>query len=34
MPITQEVYQTLFEGKSARRAVQDLMVRESKPEWW
>jgi glycerol-3-phosphate dehydrogenase (NAD(P)+) len=33
MPITQEVYRTLFEGKSARLAVRDLMVRESKPEW-
>ncbi len=34
MPITQEVYRTLFEGKSVRLAVQDLMIRESKPEWW
>ena len=34
MPITQEVYRTLFEGKSAKAAVKDLMVRESKPEWW
>jgi glycerol-3-phosphate dehydrogenase (NAD(P)+) len=34
MPITSEVYRTLFEGKSAKLAVKDLMVRESKPEWW
>lgn len=34
MPITQEVYRALFEGKSAKMAVRDLMVRESKPEWW
>ncbi len=34
MPITHEVYKTLFEGKSAKLAVRDLMVRESKPEWW
>jgi glycerol-3-phosphate dehydrogenase (NAD(P)+) len=34
MPITQEVYKTLFEGKNARRAARDLMGRESRPEWW
>ncbi len=34
MPITHEVYRTLFEGKSAKNAAKDLMVRESKPEWW
>lgn len=34
MPITQEVYKTLFEGKNARLAARDLMGRESKPEWW
>jgi glycerol-3-phosphate dehydrogenase (NAD(P)+) len=34
MPITQEVYSTLFEGKNAKLAVKDLMLRESKPEWW
>ena len=34
MPITHEVYRTLFEGKSAKAAVSDLMVREAKPEWW
>ena len=34
MPITQEVYKTLFEGKNVRAAARDLMSRESKPEWW
>jgi glycerol-3-phosphate dehydrogenase (NAD(P)+) len=34
MPITQEVYCALFEGKSAQLAVRDLMLRESKPEWY
>jgi glycerol-3-phosphate dehydrogenase (NAD(P)+) len=34
MPITQEVYKTLFEGKNARLAARELMGRESKPEWW
>ncbi len=34
MPITQEVYKTLFEGKNAKAATRDLMSRESKPEWW
>jgi glycerol-3-phosphate dehydrogenase (NAD(P)+) len=34
MPITQEVYKTLFEGKNARIAARELMIRESKPEWW
>ncbi|MBN2035646.1 MAG: NAD(P)-dependent glycerol-3-phosphate dehydrogenase [Chitinispirillaceae bacterium] len=34
MPITQEVYNTLFEGKDARISARDLMNRESKPEWW
>ncbi len=34
MPITFEVYRTLFEGKNAAQAVRDLMDRESKPEWW
>lgn len=34
MPITQEVYKTLFEGKSAKIATRELMVREMKPEWW
>lgn len=34
MPITQEVYNTLFENKNARAAARELMSRESKPEWW
>ncbi|MBN1604858.1 MAG: NAD(P)-dependent glycerol-3-phosphate dehydrogenase [Chitinispirillaceae bacterium] len=34
MPITQEVYKTLFEGKCAQLATRDLMQREAKPEWW
>jgi glycerol-3-phosphate dehydrogenase (NAD(P)+) len=33
MPITGEVYRTLFEGKSPRLAARDLMIRESKPEF-
>lgn len=32
MPITEQVYLALFEGKSARIAVRDLMMRERKPE--
>lgn len=32
MPITTEVYQALFKGKSAHEAVRDLMLRESGPE--
>lgn len=32
MPITEQVYLTLFEQKSPRTAVHDLMVREHKPE--
>jgi glycerol-3-phosphate dehydrogenase (NAD(P)+) len=34
MPITAEVYKTLFEGKPVKEAVRDLMLRESKPERW
>ncbi|HEX2958212.1 MAG TPA: NAD(P)H-dependent glycerol-3-phosphate dehydrogenase [Chitinispirillaceae bacterium] len=34
MPITREVYKTLFEGKNAKLATRDLMQREAKPEWW
>jgi len=34
MPITTEVYKTLFEGKPVKEAVRDLMMRESKPERW
>jgi glycerol-3-phosphate dehydrogenase (NAD(P)+) len=32
MPITVELYQVLFEGKSPRSAVTDLMVRLPKVE--
>ena len=32
MPITQEVYKTLFEGKAAKAATKDLMLRDLKPE--
>lgn len=34
MPITQEVYKALFEGKNALEATRDLMSRDAKPEWW
>ncbi len=34
MPITTQVYKMLFEGKPAREAVKDLMMRETKPEFW
>jgi glycerol-3-phosphate dehydrogenase (NAD(P)+) len=32
MPITAAVYQVLYEGKSPREAVRDLMLRDPKPE--
>mgnify|MGYP006274524375 FL=1 len=32
MPITQEINAVLFEGKSCRKAVSDLMERDAKPE--
>ena len=32
LPIAHEVAQILFEGKAARQAIQDLMLRELKPE--
>lgn len=32
MPITEEVYQVLFQGKDPCQAVTDLMLREAKPE--
>jgi glycerol-3-phosphate dehydrogenase (NAD(P)+) len=34
MPITEQVYQTLFEDKSPIQAMRDLMTRESKLEDW
>src|SRR5262249_34976523 len=33
MPITTEVYEVLYEGKSPRQAVADLLAREAKPEF-
>ena len=33
MPITQAVYEVLFEGKPVRTAIEDLMTRRPKPEW-
>jgi glycerol-3-phosphate dehydrogenase (NAD(P)+) len=33
MPITNELYQILFQGKSPRAAVTDLMIRLPKQEW-
>jgi glycerol-3-phosphate dehydrogenase (NAD(P)+) len=34
MPIIQQVYRILFEGKNAREATRDLMRRETKHEIW
>jgi glycerol-3-phosphate dehydrogenase len=34
MPIAEEVLAVLFEGKSARDSVRDLMERELKAEQW
>jgi glycerol-3-phosphate dehydrogenase (NAD(P)+) len=34
MPITTEVYKTLFEGKPVKEAARDLMQREPRPERW
>ena len=34
MPITEEVYRVLYEGKSPQRAVRDLMTRDPKMEDW
>lgn len=34
MPITEQVYRVLFEGKSPKAAVTDLMSREPKDEVW
>jgi glycerol-3-phosphate dehydrogenase (NAD(P)+) len=33
LPITREVYAMLYEGKSAKQAVRDLMARDAKPEF-
>jgi glycerol-3-phosphate dehydrogenase (NAD(P)+) len=34
MPIIEELYKVLFEDKDPRKAISDLMLRESKKEWW
>ena len=34
MPITAEVYKVLFENKSPKKAVEDLMIRKLKSEIW
>lgn len=34
MPIVEQVYRILFDGKSPRKAINDLMVRRAKPEQW
>lgn len=34
MPIVEEVYGILFEGRPPREAVENLMLREPKSEWW
>lgn len=34
MPIVEQVYAVLFEGQSAREALENLMLREPKPEVW
>jgi len=34
MPITEQVYEVLFEGKSPKSAVTDLMSREPRDEMW
>jgi glycerol-3-phosphate dehydrogenase (NAD(P)+) len=34
MPITFEVYKVLFENKSPRKAISDLMARDQKREKW
>lgn len=33
MPILEQVYQVLYEGKDCRAVVKDLFSRELKPEW-
>jgi glycerol-3-phosphate dehydrogenase (NAD(P)+) len=33
VPITREVYAIIYEGKSPKQAVKDLMTREAKPEF-
>jgi glycerol-3-phosphate dehydrogenase (NAD(P)+) len=33
MPILDQIYQILYEGKSPQKALADLMSREQKDEW-
>jgi glycerol-3-phosphate dehydrogenase (NAD(P)+) len=33
MPITAEVYRVLYEGKSPKQAVSDLLARANRPEF-
>jgi glycerol-3-phosphate dehydrogenase (NAD(P)+) len=34
MPIVEAVHAVLFEGMTAREALETLMLREPKPEFW
>jgi glycerol-3-phosphate dehydrogenase (NAD(P)+) len=34
MPITKKVYEILFENLDPKIALNDLMLRQTKPEWW
>ena len=34
LPITEQMYEILFEGKDPRTALKDLMTRRSRREWW
>lgn len=34
LPITKKVYEILFENLNPREALMNLMLRETKPEWW
>lgn len=34
MPIVEELFKILFENKDPKVAINDLMIRESKKEWW
>ena len=34
MPITEQIYQIIYEGKSPESAIKDLMNRDSKHEWY
>ncbi|TAL70068.1 MAG: NAD(P)H-dependent glycerol-3-phosphate dehydrogenase [Bacteroidetes bacterium] len=34
VPIIEQMYQILFKGKKPAKAIEDLMTRQSKREWW